>query len=145
MAQTERFPRVVVTGVVFDTSDRILLLRSDHWSGHYIIPGGKVRYGETILDALRREIREETGLEIDDIVFLFVAEGIELAEAHHKKHSIYLVHRCRTPGGEVRLNHEAQDFTWVGLQEALSRPLNTTSRATIERLQSMPQQSESRP
>jgi nucleoside triphosphatase len=134
MSDANKFPRAVVTAIIFNDEGQLLLLKSDQWSDKYIIPGGKVQYGETIEDALRRETKEETNLDIERIEFLFIAEGIELKEASKKKHSIYLIHRCRARSLDVRLNEEAQSYRWVDLRDALELDLNSTSRATMERL-----------
>jgi nucleoside triphosphatase len=134
MNDHQRFPRVVTTGLIFDSEQRLLLLNSEEWGGKYIIPGGKIHYGETIIEGLKREIREETGLEIKDAEFLFVAESIESPESRKQKHSVYLIHRCRCLDGEVRLNKESQSYVWVTLEDARGLPLSSTSRATIERL-----------
>ena len=134
MNEQQLFPRAVVTGLIIDAENRLLLLKSEEWGGRYVIPGGKIRYGERIVDALKREIKEETNLTVDEIEFLFIAESIMSAERREKNHAIYLIHRCKRAGGEVRLNHESQSFTWASVQEALSLPINSTSRSTLEKL-----------
>jgi 8-oxo-dGTP pyrophosphatase MutT (NUDIX family) len=87
-----------------------------------------------MIDAIRREVKEETNLEIDKIQFLFVSEGIDLLESKKKKHSIYLIHRCIATTDQVVLNQESQSYVWASLEGALALNLNSTSRATIQRL-----------
>lgn len=51
-------------------------MKSHKWIGKYVIPGGHVELGERIEDALKREIKEETGLDIYDIEFICFQEFI---------------------------------------------------------------------
>src|SRR4030095_13384703 len=60
-------PVVTVGALIYDNAERFLLVRTHKWSGLWGIPGGKVKWGELSADALRREIQEETNLEITDI------------------------------------------------------------------------------
>lgn len=59
-------PRIGSAAIVFDGAGRILLGRraKDPGRGEWVIPGGKIEYGETIAEAARRELKEETGLDI---------------------------------------------------------------------------------
>jgi 8-oxo-dGTP pyrophosphatase MutT (NUDIX family) len=59
------FYRVSVKALVFDREDRLLALQND--DGLWELPGGGWEHGETMEEALRREVREELGVEIDRI------------------------------------------------------------------------------
>ena len=54
---------MTVGGLIFDRAGKFLLVRTHKWSNLWGIPGGKIKWGETSEDALRREIKEETGPE----------------------------------------------------------------------------------
>lgn len=58
-------PRLTVDAVIFDAKGRLLLIRRKNppFQGSYALPGGFAEIGETVEDACRRELREETGLE----------------------------------------------------------------------------------
>jgi 8-oxo-dGTP diphosphatase len=59
-----RQPSLTVDAVVFDPTGRLLLIRRRHapFKGRYALPGGFVEYGESVEDAARRELFEETGV-----------------------------------------------------------------------------------
>lgn len=65
-------PSPAVGAILLDREDRVLLIRRAHEPGKGLlaVPGGFVDEGETAEHALRREIREEVGLELDEFVFL---------------------------------------------------------------------------
>lgn len=71
---------VVAAAILLDAQGRVLLVGND-WQGHgrvrYTLPGGVVERGESTLDALRREVLEETGLEITGVEHLAYAVHVE--------------------------------------------------------------------
>jgi NADH pyrophosphatase NudC (nudix superfamily) len=120
-AQRSAFPIPTVGALIHDDAGRMLLFKTAKWSGLWGIPGGKIEWGEPSEDALRREIREETGLEIDSIQFVMVQD------------SILLNYTCRAlPGQTVVLNGEAQEFVWVDGEQAFALALNTPTRYLLE-------------
>ena len=130
------FPIPTVGALIFDDSGRMLLFKTAKWSGLWGIPGGKIEWGEASEDALRREVREETGLEIDQIEFTMVQDSIASPEFYREAHFILLNYTCRAlPGQTVTLNDEAQDFAWVDWEQAFSLPLNTPTRRLLETVQ----------
>lgn len=103
---TEPFRHSVsVAGVIVDDSGRCLLTRRRD-NGNWEAPGGVLEANETIPDGLRREIREETGLEIEPISLTGVYKNMPLGV-------IALVFRCAVIGGELRLNSEVAEFRWT--------------------------------
>ena len=131
----QRPPVVTVGAAVFDPDGRVLMIRTHKWSNLWGIPGGKVKWGETSEDALRREVREETNLSVVDVRFVLVQDCIHSAEFYRDEHFVLLNYRCTCDlAQEVRLNDEAQEFKWVTLAEALALPLNAPTRRLLDAL-----------
>jgi phosphoglycolate phosphatase-like HAD superfamily hydrolase/8-oxo-dGTP pyrophosphatase MutT (NUDIX family) len=125
-------PIVTVGALIFDSAERVLMVRTHKWSSLWGIPGGKIKWGETSEDALRREIREETALEIDDIRFILVQDCIHSKEFYRDAHFVLLNYTCRCTGTPVvKLNDEAREFRWVTVEEALALALNQPTRRLL--------------
>ncbi|MEQ2005917.1 MAG: NUDIX domain-containing protein [Limisphaerales bacterium] len=131
---TEQFPISTVGGLIFDDDRRVLMIRTQKWSHLWGIPGGKIKWGERSEDALRRELKEETGLDIADIRFVLVQDCIHSKEFYRDAHFLLLNYTCRAAGSAppVTLNEEAQAFCWVTLAEAMGMELNRPTRVLLE-------------
>lgn len=135
-AAADTRPTVTVGALIFDAADRVLMIRTQKWSDLWGIPGGKVKWGEPCLDALHREIKEETNLELRDVEFVLVQDCIHSGEFYRDAHFVLLNYTGRCAGEpHVVLNDEAQEFRWVRLTEALAMPLNQPTRRLIEAVQ----------
>lgn len=132
-------PVATVGALISDGKGRVLLVRTRKWSDRWGIPGGKIKRGETAEAALRRELLEETGLQIRDIRFVLVQDCIDSKEFYRPAHFLLLNYTCRGVRPlQVTLNHEAQSYRWVTLAEALALDLNVPTRRLIEAVQDHP-------
>lgn len=128
----QHYPEPTVGALILNPEGQVLLMRSHKWNDMYVIPGGHIELGESMEDALRREIREETGLAIHDIEFLAFQEFIYDEAFWKRRHFIFFDYVCRTRTSQVTLNEEAQEYAWVPLQEALAYPVEPYTRHIIE-------------
>jgi phosphoglycolate phosphatase-like HAD superfamily hydrolase/ADP-ribose pyrophosphatase YjhB (NUDIX family) len=132
-------PIVTVGALIFNEQGEALMVQTHKWSDLWGIPGGKTRFGETSVDALRREIKEETDLEITDVEFVLVQDCINSREFYREAHFVLLNYTCRCVGVPVvRLNEEAVKFQWVSLDDSLKMPLNMPTRVLVEAVQKKP-------
>ncbi len=109
-----QFPKVIVGALIFDTDQRLFLMQSaGKFGSQWIVPGGKVDFGESMADGLVREIKEETNLDVTHVEFLGVRELIE-----PERHFVFLEFQCVAMNpAQVRLNHEATQFRWLQKSE----------------------------
>jgi phosphoglycolate phosphatase-like HAD superfamily hydrolase/ADP-ribose pyrophosphatase YjhB (NUDIX family) len=125
-------PIVTVGGLIFDAEDRVLMLRTHKWSNLWGIPGGKIKWGEASEDALRREIKEETNLDVAEIDFVLVQDCIHSKEFYRDAHFVLLNYMCRCVGEtDVKLNDEAREFRWVTPGAASKMALNEPTRKLL--------------
>lgn len=115
-------PVACVVMLIEDGKGRILLAKSPKWADKWVIPGGKIDYGETIEEALVRETKEETGLEIEPVHMLYVKDCIQPKNYYKKAHFLLLDYVCRIKGGKEKLDgNELTEFAWVKAEEALKK------------------------
>ncbi|HLC36641.1 MAG TPA: NUDIX domain-containing protein [archaeon] len=113
------FPEPTVGALVFSKEGKIFLMKSHKFRDKYVIPGGHIELGETMEQALKREVKEETNLKIHGIKFLLMQEFIFNDSFYEKKHFIFLDFQCKTNSIKVKLNYEAQEFIWIEPEKAL--------------------------
>jgi ADP-ribose pyrophosphatase YjhB (NUDIX family) len=126
------YPLVTVGALVVGPSGRLLLIRTHKWRDRWGVPGGKVERGETLLAAVHREVREETGLALDEVVWAPVSEAVDHPEFHRSAHFVLLNFVARTREEAVTLNDEAQAHAWLTVAEALALDLNHPTRVLVE-------------
>jgi phosphoglycolate phosphatase len=126
-------PVATVGALIFNARGEALMIRTHKWSNKWGIPGGKIKWGETSEAALRREIREETGLKVTDIEFVLVQDCIHSKEFYRDAHFVLLNFTCRCTGKpRVKLNDEGQEFCWLTLAEAKKLKLNKPTKILID-------------
>lgn len=91
----------------------------DYMPNLWDIPGGTIEFGEKTLDALNREIKEETNLTTNTNKIIFCFDHLSSSE----RHQFTLVYECEYVDGEVKLDpQEHDDFKWVTLEEMENLP-----------------------
>ena len=81
--------------------------------GRWVIPGGTVELGETLEEAVVREVREETGIEVRAREVLLVFDRIERAGAGVAYHYVIIDYLCEDLGGVLQAGSDAQDAAFV--------------------------------
>ncbi len=119
---------VGAAALIVDGRGRLLLLkRSD--SGCWGPPGGAVEPGEVVETAARREVREETGLELGLLTLFGVFSGPELFYRYPNGDEVYnvtIMYLAREFTGEVTLNGEHTEWRWFAradIPENISPPI----------------------
>jgi len=114
-----RYPIMVGIGAVIeDEAGRILLVkhvpeRGGFWQGKWICPGGEFELGETIEEGIKREVREETQLEVDLIAPLYPFDRIVKSNGEASLHVIYVDYLARATGGELKAGSDIGEAIWI--------------------------------
>jgi 8-oxo-dGTP diphosphatase len=128
-------PLVGVGAVTVDENGRVLLVRRARppLEGHWSLPGGLLELGETLIEGVRREVAEETGLivepqaivEVVDRIYIMEESGTERAESSAESpetsaglqrvryHYVIVDYWCRVRGGLLQPASDASDVAWV--------------------------------
>src|SRR5436190_7981108 len=96
---------VSVAAVITDDHGRALLIEQQ-FSGKWEPPGGVLELGESIEEGLRRETREETGLDVEPV-------ALTGAYKNMTRGIIALVFRCKITGGELAITDETTAYRWA--------------------------------
>ena len=119
------FPNAPIAGVgavVLDADERILLVRRGHEPllGEWSIPGGALELGERLEDGVRREVREETGLDVTPEEIVAVFDHISHAGDDPERvrfHYVLVDYRCRVAGGTLRSATDVTEARWASWNE----------------------------
>jgi ADP-ribose pyrophosphatase YjhB (NUDIX family) len=119
------FPEVPLVGVgaVVVQNDRVLLVRrgTEPLRGHWSLPGGVLELGESLADGLIREVREETGLEVEPVELVELLDRIHREGERVRFHYVIADYLCRVTGGDLLAASDADAVRWVERAEWNSR------------------------
>lgn len=109
-------PRVVVSAVVRDGAGRILLVRRQD-DGSWCCPGGHVDFGETVTEALHREVAEEAGVEIEVERPVGIYSVFGEKAPVPGKHYLAISFACRHAAGTPRPGADELEARWFSASE----------------------------
>ena len=120
-------PVLAVSAAIF-RDGKVLLVRRARppAAGLYTLPGGGVEVGETLIEAVAREVREETALVVEPVALAGYREAIARdSDGRIERHFVILPFAARWIAGEPMLSHELSEAMW--LDPAAIAGLNTTT------------------
>lgn len=128
-------PLLGVGGVVIDDG-RVLLVRraSEPLKGEWSIPGGLVELGEKLLDAIKREVLEETGLLVEPGEVLELFDSIwRDAEGRCQYHYVLVDYLCQVTGGKLQAATDVSDARWASVEELPDFKLRPATESVIRK------------
>jgi ADP-ribose pyrophosphatase YjhB (NUDIX family) len=107
---------IIGVGAVIVDRERVLLVRraTEPLKGEWSVPGGMLELGEKLRDGLRREVAEETGLQVEPGDVLDVFDSIFRDEAGLTQyHYVLIDYLCRYISGKARAGSDVSEVRWV--------------------------------
>ncbi len=131
---TPAAPRIAVAAVIFDDAGRVLLVRRGRPPGEglWTVPGGKLEPHEQLADAVVREVREETGLQVRCGPLVEVVE--RMGEGWH---FVILDYLATVLGGALVAGDDVTDARWVTAAELAALPLTDGLVPVVDRARSL--------
>ena len=128
-------PYVGVGVIVFRDQEVLLIKRNKEPNkGQWSIPGGKQIIGETVTEAAKRELLEETGVKVDQLLLVDVVDAIiPDVEGKIKYHYTLVDYMGQWLSGESRPGDDAQEVRWVHLNELGSYSLLEETKNIIKK------------
>lgn len=123
-------PVVGVGGIILDGHRVVLIKRKyEPLAGRWSLPGGSLEVGESLEDGAARELREETGLEVEVGPMVEVFDRILRDEDGRVRYHFVLVdYLCRPVGGTLEAADDVSEARWVALDDL--EPYGLTDKAT---------------
>lgn len=137
MNEEKKYPKVIVSAFIFNEKDELLLIKQPKWNNTYGSVGGKMEIGETFEQALKREVKEEVNLDIENIESIDVINGLDLRDSNGlEKHFIFLDYIAQTKNyKDLKLNSEASGYKWMKLDKWLKLEVEKFTPYVLEVLQ----------
>lgn len=128
------FPIISAGGVIIINGKILMIKRKNEpESGKWTIPGGAINIGEKIKDGLKREILEETGVNVDVKNLIDVTEKI--AKDNHgviKYHYVIVDYLCEYVSGEIKASSDAQEVRLISYDDIDKYELCNGTKGIIE-------------
>jgi 8-oxo-dGTP diphosphatase len=134
---TREFPDRPIVGVggVVVQDGRALIVKRAHEprKGEWSLPGGIVELGETLVEAVCREIKEETGLDVEVGEVVEVFDRVHRLDGRIQYHFVIVDYLCRPTGGTLCAADDAEDAAWVTSDEIDRYGVNEFAARVIRR------------
>ena len=127
-------PIVGVGAIIFNDENQILLIQrgQEPLKGEWSLPGGALELGETLEQGIGREVREETGLEVEPVQIVEVFDRIVHDEAGLVRfHYVLVDYLCRVTGGILCCASDAAAGRWVSREELNANSIYRVAPFTV--------------
>jgi len=127
---------IVGVGAVIICNGKILLekRKNEPGKGKWSVPGGLVELGESVKQTVIREVKEETGLEVEKPEHIDVVDNIIRDESGRVKyHFVIIDYFMKLKGGTLKAASDAEELKWVPLSDVEKYDLTKTFREFFQR------------
>lgn len=110
-------PQVAVRAIISNAKEEILILKrakTSYGNGYWNLPGGKIDFGDTAEETIRKELKEEVNLNCNSAQFLFYLDN--LPDETTDLHFVTLFFKCKC-SGDLQLNDESSDYKWINFNQ----------------------------
>ncbi len=128
-------PLLGIGAIIFD-GDRILMVEraGNPLKGYWSLPGGLVETGESLVNAVKRELFEETGLQVEPQQMFELFERIMRdAQGQAEYHYVLLDYLCKVVGGTLKAGDDVSRAEWVRREDLPSLLITEGTLDVIER------------
>jgi nucleoside triphosphatase len=133
-SHSQVYPEPTVGALIVNKEGMILLAKSHKWFDKYTLPGGHIEVGETMKEAVAREVKEEVGLDVEVAEMLLIQEAIFVEEFWKRRHFIFFDFLCKSRDQQVKLDgRELQEYVWEYPGAAFRLNLDTFTKKTLEK------------
>lgn len=111
----QEYPHLIVGAFIFNDKGELFMMKAPKWKGRYVVPGGHAEVGEKMEEALLREVKEETDMELTKIELMSVTEAPELkGKTDVCRHMVFMNYYAKYQGDDkdIKLNNEATKHKW---------------------------------
>lgn len=124
-------PKVIVSGLV-EKDGKVLLVKEilESKLPYWIVPGGKVEFGESLVDAVKREIKEETNLDVEVVKLLDFKEHVNLKYDYHTVIFFFLV---KPLNESIKLPGEILDAKFFAKEDIKSLDLVDSAKWILDK------------
>ncbi len=121
---------IACCGIIVNKGKVLITKRSvSPFLGKYVLPGGKLDFGESLIECLKREVYEETGLEMKNVKFFDYYELFL-----NKKYYLIMYFICNVASSKLKINRdEISDVKWIGKEEIEDFDIAPGSKKILER------------
>ena len=129
MTNDKQFPKVGIGVLIKNNNNEVLLGEriGSHGDGEWCFPGGHLDFSETIFETAKREIKEEVGLDVDELELISVADELKYIKTDNK-HYLNIGIIAKYKGGEPRLMepNKCKEWRWFSLENLPDKMLEGT-------------------
>ena len=124
-----RYPRVGIGVMIQNKKGEVLLglRQGSHGNGEWCFPGGHLEFGETVFETAKREVKEETGLDVNQFKLISVADEMRYIKSDNK-HYLNIGVKAEYQGGEPKVMEpdKCKEWKWFSLKNLPDKMLEGT-------------------